>query len=43
MPWVPRLLSFELRLVRSLVLVALRRVDGVAQGDVALRSHSFGP
>ena len=36
MRWAPRLLWFELRLLRSLVLVALRRVDGVGPGDVAL-------
>ena len=36
MRWAPRLLMFELRLLRSLVLVALRRVDGVGPGDVAL-------
>ena len=31
-----RLLRFELRLLRSLLLVALRRVDGVGPGDVPL-------
>ncbi len=36
MSWARRLLRFELRLVRALVLVALRRVDGVGPGDVAL-------
>ncbi len=36
MRWARRLLTFELRLVRSLVLVALRRADGVGPGDVPL-------
>ena len=36
MRWAPRLLRFELRLLRSLVLVAVRRVDGVGPGDAAL-------
>jgi len=34
--WARRLLTFELRLLRSLVLVALRRADGVGPGDVPL-------
>ncbi len=36
MSWPRKLLTFELRLLRALVLVALRRVDGVAPGDVTL-------
>lgn len=36
MTWIRRLLTFELRLLRALVLVAFRRVDGVAPGDVVL-------
>lgn len=36
MRWAGRLLRFELRLLRALVLVVLRRVDGVGPGDVAL-------
>jgi hypothetical protein len=37
-----RLLTFELRLLRALALLALRRVDGLRAGDVALsyaRAH----
>jgi hypothetical protein len=36
MRWAPRLLTFELRLLRSLLLLVLGRVDGVGPGDVAL-------